>query len=74
MDKPMDKTIRKVTDLAEQQAETYRYWQSCTPAARFEATWELSRDLYRDFYRQKGVASNGEGSARSLTRVQRAQR
>lgn len=70
----MDKTLRKVTDFDEQQAETYRYWQSRSPAERFEATWELSRDLYRDFYQQKGVESNGEGSARSLTRVQRSQR
>ena len=68
---PMDKSIRKVTDFGEQRAETYRYWESRSPAERFEATWELSRDLYRDFYRQKGVVSNGEGSARSLTRVQR---
>jgi len=67
----MDKTIRKVTDLGEQRAETYRYWQSRSAAERFEATWELSRDLYKDFYRQKGAGSNGEGSARSLTRIQR---
>ena len=24
----MDKTLRRVTDIEEQQAETYRYWQS----------------------------------------------
>ena len=70
----MDKTVRKVTDLAEQQAETYRYWRSRPSAERFEATWELSRDLYREFYRQKGIVSHGEGSARSLARVQRPAR
>ncbi len=70
----MDKTVRKVTDLAEQQAETYRYWRSRPSAERFEATWELSRDLYREFYRQKGIVSHGEGSARSLARVQRTAR
>lgn len=70
----MDKTVRKVTDLAEQQAETYRYWRSRSSAERFEATWELSRDLYREFYRQKGIVSHGEGSARSLARVQRPAR
>lgn len=70
----MDKTVRKVTDLREQRAETYRYWQSRTPAERFEATWELSSDLYMAFYRQKGIDTHGEGSARSLTRVQRSQR
>jgi hypothetical protein len=66
----MDKTIRKVTDLAEQRAETYRYWASRSPAERFEATWQLSRNLYR----QKGVASDGEGSKRSFVRIQRPQR
>jgi hypothetical protein len=34
----------------------------------------LSRDLYREFYRQKGIVSHGEGSARSLARVQRPAR
>ncbi len=67
----MEKSIRKVTEFGLQRAETYRYWQSRSSAERFEATWELSRDLYRDFYRQKGAGSNGEGSARSITRVQR---
>jgi len=70
----MDKTVRKVTDLAKQQAETYRYWRSRPSAERFEATWELSRDLYREFYRQKGIVPHGEGSARSLARVQRPAR
>ena len=70
----MDKTIRKVTDVRAQRAETYRYWQDRSPAERFEATWELSRDLYREFYRQKGAVPNGEGSTRSVTRVQRAGR
>lgn len=70
----MNKTVRKVTDLREQQAETYRYWHSRSYAERFEATWELSRETYRDFYRQKGIVPNGEGSTRSLVRVQRPQR
>jgi len=26
----MDKTIRRVTDLKQQQIETYRYWQAAT--------------------------------------------
>ena len=58
----MDKTVRKVTDLAEQQAETYRYWRSRPSAERFEATWELSRDLYREFYRHNtgGLASSND--------------
>jgi hypothetical protein len=63
----MDKTIHKVTDLAEQRAETYRYWRSRPSVERFEATYQHSVAVYR----QKGIVSNGEGSARSLTRVQR---
>jgi hypothetical protein len=63
----MDKTIRKVTDLAEQRAETYRYWRSRPSSERFEATYRHSVDLYR----QKGIVSNGEGSTRSFARIQR---
>lgn len=37
----MDKTVRKVTDLAEQHAETYRYWQSVSDSDRMNTTWEL---------------------------------
>ena len=33
----MDKTLRRVTDLDEQQAETYRYWQSQSIGARLIA-------------------------------------
>jgi hypothetical protein len=43
----MDKTIRKVTDRAEQRAETYRYWRSRPASERFEATYQLSVDFYR---------------------------
>ena len=64
----MDKIIRKVTDLAEQRAETYRYWRSRPSSERFAATYQHSVDLYR----QKGIVSNGEGATRSITRIQRA--
>ncbi len=67
----MEKNLRKVTDLVEQQAETYRYWQSRSSSERFEATWELSRDLYTQYYRQRGIPEYVEGSARSITRIQR---
>ena len=42
----MDKTIRRVTDFKEQQAETYRYWQNRTAAERMEAVAEIVRDVY----------------------------
>jgi len=42
----MDKTIRRVTDLKEQQAETYRYWRSRPTAERFLAVWETTATAY----------------------------
>jgi hypothetical protein len=42
----MDKTIRRVTDLEEQQAETYRYWQSRSVGERLVAVCELSQAAY----------------------------
>ena len=69
----MDKTIRKVTDLEEQRAETYRYWRSRPSSERFEATWEISRDLYTQYYRRRCLPEYVEGSARSIARVQRPQ-
>ena len=42
----MDKTIRRVTDLEEQQAETYRYWQSRPVGERLKAVVELSEAAY----------------------------
>jgi len=70
----MDKTIYRVTDLREQQAETYRYWHSRSSAERFEATWDFSRDQYRYYNQQRGIDPYEEGSARSLVRVQRPAR
>lgn len=42
----MDKTLRRVTDLEEQQAETYRYWQSRSIGERLIAVCELSESAY----------------------------
>jgi hypothetical protein len=70
----MERVIRRVTDPVEQDAETYRYWRSRPSGERFEATWELSRDLYTQYYRERGVPEYVEGSARSITRFQRPQR
>jgi hypothetical protein len=42
----MDKTIRRVTDLEEQQMETYRYWQSRPVGERLLAVCELSEAAY----------------------------
>jgi len=42
----MDKTIRRVTDIEEQQAETYRYWQSRPVGERLIAVCELTESAY----------------------------
>ena len=42
----MDKSIRRVTNLEEQQAETYRYWQSRPIGARLVAVCELTEAAY----------------------------
>jgi hypothetical protein len=63
----MDKTVRIVTDLDEQQAETYRYWQSVSDAERMDATWELSLQMYR----LGGLVEDGQEFQRSVVRVQR---
>jgi hypothetical protein len=42
----MDKTIRRVTDFEEQQAETYRYWQSRPVGERLLAVCELTEAAY----------------------------
>ena len=64
----MDKTVRKVTDLAEQQAETHRYWQSVPDSERMNATWEFTLETYR----MKGLLRDAPGLQRSLVRIQRA--
>lgn len=42
----MQKSIRRVTDLEAQQEETFRYWQSQTPAERMNAVAEIVRAAY----------------------------
>jgi len=66
----MDKTIRKVTDLKEQQAETYRYWRSQSSSERFRATYELSVEMYRMWLGQEAL-DHAQRSARTFVRVRR---
>jgi hypothetical protein len=71
----MDKTIRRVTDIEEQQAETYRYWQSQSIGARLIAVSELSQEAYAFAAGFKGVtAHDQQGLPRHSARVQRSQR
>jgi hypothetical protein len=70
----MDKTLRRVTDLDEQQAETYRYWQSQPIGARLIAVSELSQEAYAFAAAFKGVSAHDEqGLSRHPARIQRSQ-
>jgi hypothetical protein len=51
----MDKTIRRVTDLEEQEAENYRYWQNRSVGDRLIAVCELSDAAYAFAAAFKGV-------------------
>jgi hypothetical protein len=64
----MDKTLRRVTNLEEQQAETYRYWQSRPLGERLAAVWEVTAAAYAF----KGIQYDPtRRSEATLTRVQR---
>jgi hypothetical protein len=64
----MDKTIRRVTDFKEQQAETYRYWQSRSVAERMEAVAEIVRDVYW----MKGIDIDSLPVDKTIVRVERS--
>jgi len=71
----IDKTIRRVVDLEEQQLETYRYWQSQPVGVRLSAVWDASEAAYAFAAAFKGVpADDARKSERTLTRVQRSRR
>jgi hypothetical protein len=42
----MGKTIRRVTDTEQQQAETYRYWQGRSIGERLKAVCEVTESAY----------------------------
>jgi hypothetical protein len=68
----MDKTIRRITDLDEQEAETYRYWQSRPVGERLVAVCELSEAAYEFVAGFKGAPTHDDhGLQRPATRVQR---
>ena len=70
----MDKTLRRVTDLEEQKAESYRYWQSQSIGARLIAVSELSQAAYSFAAAFKGVSAHDEqGLSRYPARIQRSQ-
>ena len=60
---PMGKTIRRVTDLLDQELETYRYWQSLPVGERLAAVCELSEAAYSfKAAFQGGPGHDGQGS------------
>lgn len=62
----MDKTIRRVTNTAQQDAENFRYWQSLSVGDRLTAVLDLNRCPYYDFSLIPGFASRmASTSARS---------
>jgi hypothetical protein len=70
----MDKTLRRVTDLDEQQAETYRYWQGQSIGARLIAVSELSQTAYAFAAAFRGAPSHDEqGLLRHPARIRRPQ-
>ena len=53
-----DKTIRRAKGAEQQQAETYRYWQSLPVGARLSAVWDISEAAYTFAAAFKGVPLN----------------
>jgi hypothetical protein len=71
----IDKTIRRAANPAQQQIETYRYWQGLPIGDRLSAVWDVSQAAYAFAAAFKGVpAHDARGSERILTRVQRTRR
>ena len=69
----VDKTVRRVTNPEQQEAETYSYWQSLTIGERLSAVWDASEAAYAFAAAFKGVPEDdAKGSERAITRVQRS--
>jgi hypothetical protein len=63
----MDKTVRRIINPKEQQAETYRYWQSQPVGVRLCAVWEATVAAYAF----KGIREEDFPSSRTIVRVDR---
>jgi len=71
----IDKTIRRVSDPAEQELETYRYWQSQSVGDRLTAVWDTSAAAYAFAAAFKGARSrDDQGHERPLARIERTRR
>lgn len=68
----MDKTIRRVSDVGDQEVENYRYWQSRSVGDRLIAVCELSEAAYAFAAAFQGVpAHDDQGSEGSSACIQR---
>ena len=69
----VDKTVRRVTNPEQQQAETYAYWQSLTIGERLSAVWDASEAAYAFAAAFKGVpVDDAQGSERAIKRLPRS--
>ena len=68
-----DKRIRRAAGPEQQQADTYRYWQSLPVGARLCAVWDVSEAAYAFAAAFKGVPLNdAERSERAVARIPRS--
>ena len=69
----VDKTVRRVTNPEQQEAETYAYWHSLTIGERLSAVWDASEAAYAFAAAFKGVpVDDAQGSERVIKRLQRS--
>jgi len=67
------KTVCRVIDAEQQQAETYRYWHSLPVGDRFSAVWDISAAAFAFAAAFKENHTNdAHGSERAITRIQRS--
>lgn len=65
------KAIFRVTNQAEQQAETYRYWRGLSVGDRLSAVWDVSEAAYAFAAAfNKNPTNDANRSERAITRVQ----
>ena len=57
---PIEKVVRKITNLEEQSLETYLYWQSQPVGARLSAVWDLSAAAYSFAASFKGAGTHDD--------------
>jgi hypothetical protein len=68
----VDKTIRRVTDPKQQEAETYHYWQSLPVGDRLSAVWDVSAAAYAFAAAYKGTPPyDARRLQRTIKRIQR---